>query len=52
MMQTALEAKGVKTKMDYWTGLPHYFWVFPKLEESREFMGKLLEGIEWVKGQM
>lgn len=51
-MQKALEDKGVETKLDYWTGLPHYFWTFPQLRESEEFKVKLLEGIEWVKSQM
>lgn len=51
-MQKALEEKGVKTKLDYWSGLPHYFWIFPQLQESAEFMGKMLAGIEWVKSQM
>lgn len=37
IMQEALEEAGVKTKLDYYPGMPHYFWVsslVPELKQS------------------
>jgi versiconal hemiacetal acetate esterase len=38
----------VKTKLDDYPGLPHYFWIFPQLETARVFMENLLKGIHFV----
>ena len=52
VMVKALKEAGVPVKHDYWEGLPHYFWIFPSLPESQGFVGKLLQGVEWILGQM
>ncbi|KAK3678138.1 Telomerase-binding protein [Recurvomyces mirabilis] len=52
IMEKALKDAGVPVKHDFYPGFPHYFWIFPSLPESQKYVGNLLGGIEWVKGQM
>jgi len=52
IMKQALDDAGVKTKHDYYPGFPHYFWIFPPVPESQQYVGNLIGGIEWLKGQM
>ena len=52
IIQEALEEAGVKTKLDYYEGMPHYFWIFPSVPESQQYVGNLLAGIGWLQSQM
>ncbi|KAK1496377.1 hypothetical protein CCUS01_02723 [Colletotrichum cuscutae] len=46
------EEAGVKTKLDIYAGLPHYFWTnWPLLEKSRTFVEDTLKGIQWLLEQ-
>jgi len=50
-IKKAFEDAGVKVKHDDIPSMPHYFWIFPQLEESQTFGAKVLAGLEWVKAQ-
>lgn len=52
LMQMALEKAGVKTKLDFYEGLPHYFWITPGLPETKGFEEDLVKGVQWLIGQM
>jgi versiconal hemiacetal acetate esterase len=52
IMELALKEAGVPVKHDYYQSFPHYFWIFPPVPEGQEYVGKLIAGIEWLKGQM
>lgn len=47
-----LEKAGIPVKHDHYDGLPHCFWYFPKLPETRTFMGNTFAGINWALEQM
>jgi len=51
-MELALKEAGVPTKLDYYPGMPHYFWIFPPVPEGQTYLGNLIAGIEWLKSQM
>lgn len=43
------EEAGVKTKLDIYPGLGHYFWTnFPRLEASKKFVEDTREGVRWL----
>ncbi|EGE04154.1 abhydrolase superfamily protein [Trichophyton mentagrophytes] len=43
------EEAGVKTKIDVYKGLGHYFWTnFPELEMSRTFVEDTVKGMRWL----
>lgn len=48
--EMALKKEGVKTKLDYYPGLPHYFHTFPQLPVAHEMMSKSVEGVRFVLG--
>ncbi|KAK5707703.1 Telomerase-binding protein [Elasticomyces elasticus] len=52
VLEAALKEAGVPTKHDHYPGFPHYFWIFPSVPESQQFVGQLLGGIEWAKSKM
>ena len=52
IMEEALKEAGVQTRHDYYPGFPHYFWIFPPVPESQQYVGNLIQGIEWLKSQM
>ncbi|GKT66778.1 lipase 2 [Colletotrichum tofieldiae] len=46
------EEVGVKTKLDIYPGLPHYFWTnFPRLEKSKQFVEDTVKGVRWLLEQ-
>lgn len=46
------EEAGVKTKLDVYKGLGHYFWTnFPELEMSRTFVEDTVKGMRWLLEQ-
>jgi versiconal hemiacetal acetate esterase len=51
VMVKALREAGVPVKHDYYEGLPHIFWAFPRLPETKGFEEKLVEGVRWVLEQ-
>jgi versiconal hemiacetal acetate esterase len=52
VIKTLLDEAGVPTKHDYYPSLPHYFWIFPSVPESQQYIGNLLAGIGWLQSQM
>jgi len=46
------EEAGVKTKIDVYKGLGHYFWTnFPELEISKTFVEDTVNGMKWLLEQ-
>lgn len=46
------EEAGVKTKLDIYAGVPHYFWTnFPHLEKSKQFVEDTVKGVKWLLEQ-
>lgn len=43
-----LRESGVRSKLDYYEGLPHYFHAFPQLGVAHEAMAKAVEGVRFV----
>ncbi|KAL2441696.1 Versiconal hemiacetal acetate esterase [Exophiala dermatitidis] len=52
VMEAALKKAGVPTKHDHYKGLPHYFWIFPSVPESQEYIQNLIGGVKWLVSQM
>ncbi|KAG9531315.1 hypothetical protein KCU93_g2065, partial [Aureobasidium melanogenum] len=52
VLAKCLKNAGVPTKSDHYDGLPHVFWMFPNLPETKVFMENLLKGVDWVVKQM
>lgn len=47
------EEHGIKTKVDIYPGLCHYFWTnFPRLEASKTFVEDTVKGVGWLLGQI
>ncbi|KAK8138899.1 lipase 2 [Apiospora sp. TS-2023a] len=46
------EEVGVRTRLDLYKGLGHYFWTnFPRLEASRRFVEDTFRGVKWLLEQ-
>lgn len=46
------EECGVKTRLDMYPGLPHWFWgLFPALKSSQKVIDDTLKGVEWLLEQ-
>ncbi|KAA8573776.1 hypothetical protein MFRU_001g03030 [Monilinia fructicola] len=50
VLELLLKDKGVKTKSDFYDGLPHYFWAFPGIKGGEEFLANVCEGVKFVLG--
>ena len=48
VLDLRLRESGVRSKLDYYEGLPHYFHAFPGLSAAREMMDKAVEGARFV----
>lgn len=47
--QVLREEAGVKTKLDIYPGLGHYFWTnFPLLDASKQFVEDTVRGVGWL----
>jgi len=51
VLEKMLREKGVKTKIDMYERLPHYFWIFPSIPEGQKFMANMLQGVKFVLGR-
>ncbi|KAL2435004.1 Versiconal hemiacetal acetate esterase [Exophiala dermatitidis] len=48
LLDHRLKESGVKSKLDHYPGLPHYFHVFPNLQLAHDMMAKTVEGVRFV----
>ena len=46
-----LKESGVRCRLDYYQGLPHYFHAFPALDVAHEMMAKAVEGVRYILGE-
>ncbi|KAJ0423076.1 Alpha/Beta hydrolase protein [Aspergillus carlsbadensis] len=51
VMEKALRAAGVPTKLTAYSNLPHYFWIFPDLQATGKFVNDVISGVQWVISQ-
>lgn len=52
VLEKCLKKAGIPTKYDHYDGLPHAFWMFPNLPETKVFTENLLKGLDWLIKQM
>lgn len=52
VMESALKKAGVLVRHDHYKGLPHCFWVFPILPETKTFENNLVDRIQWLIANM
>ncbi|KAF4338161.1 sterigmatocystin biosynthesis lipase esterase STCI [Fusarium beomiforme] len=45
-----LSSLGVNCKTDHYGGLPHCFWIFPPLPETKVFMSNVGSAVSWIVG--
>ncbi|TGO43338.1 hypothetical protein BHYA_0002g01430 [Botrytis hyacinthi] len=50
VLEMMLKDKGIKTKSDYYEGVPHYFWLFPGIKGGDEFLDNVSKGVKFVLG--
>jgi versiconal hemiacetal acetate esterase len=48
VLHTMLKKAGVKTRLDFYDGLPHYFWIFPGSKSRERFLANVVKGAQWV----
>ena len=52
VLDQRLRESSVRSKLDYYPGLPHYFHMFPQLQVAHEMMAKAVEGSRFVLGEV
>ncbi|KAL8728407.1 MAG: hypothetical protein Q9166_005453, partial [cf. Caloplaca sp. 2 TL-2023] len=45
-----LQDGDIPNRLDFYTGLPHYFWIIPALRSSEIFHANVAEGLKWIVG--
>jgi versiconal hemiacetal acetate esterase len=50
VLDRQLRENGIRSKLDYYDGLPHYFHAFPSLAVSHECMDKAVDGARSLLG--
>ncbi|TGO16081.1 hypothetical protein BTUL_0032g00440 [Botrytis tulipae] len=50
VLEMMLKDKGIKTKCDYYEGVPHYFWLFPGIKGGDDFLDNVSKGVKFVLG--
>lgn len=50
-LQELLAAAGVKTKIDVYEGMPHAFWLLPRIKKAAAATGDMVQGIQWLEVQ-
>ena len=50
VLHAILQACGVRTKLAYYPGLPHYFHIFPAVPTAHTCMQEAVEGVRFVLG--
>lgn len=48
VLELMLKKEGVKTKSDFYAGLPHYFWMMPGIKGGEEFLANVVKGTQWI----
>ncbi|KIM92602.1 hypothetical protein OIDMADRAFT_139372, partial [Oidiodendron maius Zn] len=48
LLKYELDSHGVRNKLDYYDGLPHYFWIFPQLSQTSQFLENLINGFRFI----
>ncbi|EXJ91069.1 hypothetical protein A1O1_04176 [Capronia coronata CBS 617.96] len=48
LLDHRLKESGIKSRLDHYEGLPHYFHVFPSLGLAHEMMAKAVDGAKFV----
>lgn len=43
-----MRIQGIQVKSDHYAGLPHCFWIFPRLPETGAFVQNVCRGVSWV----
>jgi versiconal hemiacetal acetate esterase len=51
VLEMMLQKEGVKTKSDFYPGVPHYFWLFPGIKGGEEFLANVVKGAQWAMSQ-
>lgn len=50
VLEIMLKEKGIKTRSDFYDGVPHYFWMFPGMKGRDEFLDNVCAGVKFVLG--
>jgi versiconal hemiacetal acetate esterase len=48
VLEAMLKKDGVKTRSDFYAGLPHYFWLMPGIKGGEEFLANVVKGAQWA----
>jgi versiconal hemiacetal acetate esterase len=48
VFEKALQDAGVVTRMDYYEGFPHLFWIIPGLKKGEEAVKNIIANVKWV----
>ncbi|PVH71374.1 alpha/beta-hydrolase [Cadophora sp. DSE1049] len=51
VLKAMMKKVGVKTRSDFYPGVPHYFWLFPGIKGGEEFLANVVKGALWALSQ-